>query len=110
MANVSVEQRAGNGAGNGHVLSTRPAHTNAGTPAGTYLRRYWQPVYIASKLASGWSVPIRILGENSTLYRGESGTPHLVGYRLVRTPPSWGIRLLKDSTADAAVALIPESP
>ena len=35
---------------------------------------------------------------------------HLVGYRLVRTPPSWGVRLLKGTTADDAVALIPESP
>ena len=35
--------------------------------------------------------------------------PHLVGYRMVQTPPSWGVRLLKASTADDAVALIPES-
>jgi len=33
---------------------------------------------------------------------------HLAGYRLVRTPPSWGARLFHESNADDAVALIPD--
>ncbi len=38
-------------------------HTGPGTPAGRYLRRYWQPIYVSEKLAQGSIVPIRILGE-----------------------------------------------
>jgi 5,5'-dehydrodivanillate O-demethylase oxygenase subunit len=56
-------------------------HTGPGTLAGRYLRRFWQPVYRATDLAPGWAKPVRILGEDFTLYRGEGGTPHLVAYR-----------------------------
>jgi 5,5'-dehydrodivanillate O-demethylase oxygenase subunit len=57
------------------------ARTGPGTLAGRYLRRFWQPVYRATDLAPGWAKPVRILGEDFTLYRGEGGTPHLVAYR-----------------------------
>ncbi len=50
-----------------------------GTPAGRFLRSFWQPVFVADQLAPGKAMPLRILGENFTLYRGESGTPHIVG-------------------------------
>jgi 5,5'-dehydrodivanillate O-demethylase oxygenase subunit len=53
-------------------------HTGPGTLAGRYLRRYWQPIYVSEKLAKGSIVPIRILGENLALYRGESGTARLI--------------------------------
>src|SRR4051812_15788962 len=53
-------------------------HTGPGTVAGRYLRRYWQPIYVAANLAPGSVVPIRILGEDLALYRGESGEPHVV--------------------------------
>ncbi len=53
-------------------------HTGPGTLAGRYLRRYWQPIYGSEKLAQGSIVPIRILGENLALYRGESGTPRVM--------------------------------
>lgn len=53
-------------------------HTGPGTLAGRYLRRYWQPVYVSAKLAQGSIVPVRILGENLALYRGESGEAHIV--------------------------------
>ena len=52
-----------------------------GTLAGTFLRRFWQPIYCAHESSPGRALPIRIMGENLTLYRGESGTPHLVGER-----------------------------
>ena len=45
------------------------------------MRMFWHPIYVAENLKSGWAKPIRILGEDFTLYRGESGTPHLVGFR-----------------------------
>jgi 5,5'-dehydrodivanillate O-demethylase len=47
-------------------------HTGPGTLAGRYLRRYWQPIYIASDLPAGRAIPIRIMGEDLTLYRGET--------------------------------------
>ncbi len=49
------------------------------TPAGRFLRSFWQPVYAAERLSPGKAVPLRILGEDFTLFRGESGTPHIVG-------------------------------
>ena len=48
-------------------------HTGPGTIAGRYLRRFWQPVYVAERLNAGQAMPIRIMGEDFTLYRGESG-------------------------------------
>jgi 5,5'-dehydrodivanillate O-demethylase oxygenase subunit len=51
------------------------------TPAGRWLRSFWQPVYLADRLAAGRAVPLHILGEDFTLYRGESGTAHLIGAR-----------------------------
>jgi 5,5'-dehydrodivanillate O-demethylase oxygenase subunit len=56
-------------------------HTGPDTLAGRYLRMFWQPVYVAEKLPAGHAVPIRIMGEDFTLYRGESGTPYIVDFR-----------------------------
>lgn len=53
-------------------------HTGPGTLAGRYLRLFWQPVYRAQELAVGRAVPVRIMSEDYTLYRGASGTPYLV--------------------------------
>jgi 5,5'-dehydrodivanillate O-demethylase len=52
--------------------------TGPGTPAGRYLRQFWQPVYHTVDLAPGRAVTIRIMSEDFTLYRGESGQAHLV--------------------------------
>ena len=52
-----------------------------GTPSGRYLRRFWQPIYRASDLPRGRAKPIEILGEKFTLYRGDSGTAHVVAFR-----------------------------
>lgn len=57
------------------------AHTGPGTLAGEYLRRFWQPVRISNTVANGKAIPIRIMGENFTLYRGENGTPHVVDFK-----------------------------
>jgi 5,5'-dehydrodivanillate O-demethylase len=56
-------------------------HTGPETFAGKYLRMFWQPVYCSHELPSGRAVPIRILGEDLTLYRGDGGSPHVVGFR-----------------------------
>ena len=56
-------------------------HTGPGTIAGRYLRRFWQPVYVAERLKAGEAMPIHIMGEDFTLYRGASGAPYVVDFR-----------------------------
>lgn len=56
-------------------------HAGPGTLAGRYLRRFWQPIYLSRALAKGKAVPIRVMGEGFTLYRGESGRPYVTVYR-----------------------------
>lgn len=56
-------------------------HTGPGTPAGRYLRSFWQPVGRSQDLALGQSLPVQIMSERFTLYRGESGTPYVVAFR-----------------------------
>ena len=60
-----------------HLLT----ETTRGTPMGTLLRRFWQPIAVADDLAAGAARGVRVMGEDLTLYRGASGTPHLVGGR-----------------------------
>ena len=55
--------------------------TGPGTLMGKLLRQFWHPIATASKLAPGTARAIRILCEDLTLYRGESGTAYLVGGR-----------------------------
>jgi len=57
------------------------AHTGPGTLAGRYMRRFWQPVYVAADLPAGHARPIRVMSEDFTLYRGEGGQVHLVDFR-----------------------------
>ena len=56
-------------------------HTGPQTLAGRFLRRFWHPVCCSYELEAGRALPIRIMSENLTLYRGESGTAYLVGDR-----------------------------
>ena len=56
-------------------------HTGPGTLAGRYLRLFWHPVYRAEDLKSGGAVPIKIMSEQFTLFRGESSQVHLVAFR-----------------------------
>ncbi|MGH7766619.1 MAG: Rieske 2Fe-2S domain-containing protein, partial [Candidatus Binatia bacterium] len=56
-------------------------HTGRETLAGRYLRRFWQPVYRAEDLRPGRARTIRIMSEDFTLYRGESGAAHIVASR-----------------------------
>jgi 5,5'-dehydrodivanillate O-demethylase len=57
------------------------AHIGPGTLAGRYLRTFWHPVYIASELPAGQAQPLRMLNEDFTIYRGESGIPHVLAFR-----------------------------
>jgi 5,5'-dehydrodivanillate O-demethylase len=49
-----------------------------GTLMGRLLRRFWQPVAPADHVSAGQAKPLKIMGEQLTLYRGESGKPFLV--------------------------------
>lgn len=51
--------------------------TGPGTLAGGYLRSFWQPVFHSAELAAGRARPIRVMGEDFTLYRGEDGIARL---------------------------------
>jgi 5,5'-dehydrodivanillate O-demethylase len=58
------------------LVSTRP-----GSLAGKFMRRFWHPIHRAEELGAGKAKPIEIMSERFTLYRGETGTPHVVGFR-----------------------------
>jgi 5,5'-dehydrodivanillate O-demethylase oxygenase subunit len=51
------------------------------TLMGRLLRSFWQPVALADSVAKGMARPLRILEEDLTLYRGDSGRAYLVGGR-----------------------------
>jgi 5,5'-dehydrodivanillate O-demethylase oxygenase subunit len=54
--------------------------TGPGTPGGRFMRAFWQPVARSADIASGSAVPLQILGQKFTLYRGEGGRVHLVDF------------------------------
>jgi 5,5'-dehydrodivanillate O-demethylase oxygenase subunit len=76
VASTNGRGRAGRGAADRDF-----AHTGPGTLAGRYLRRFWLPVYRAEDLRPGRAVPLRIMGQDFTLYRGEGGAPHVLDPR-----------------------------
>jgi 5,5'-dehydrodivanillate O-demethylase len=45
------------------------------------MRTFWHPVYRSEDLPNATAKAVRLLGEDLTLYRGETGVPHLVGAR-----------------------------
>ena len=68
-------------AGNDEPDYTDIVHTGPDTLAGQYLRTFWHPVWRAQDLPPGRAIPLTILSERLTLYRGEGGAPHLVAFR-----------------------------
>jgi 5,5'-dehydrodivanillate O-demethylase oxygenase subunit len=55
--------------------------TGPNTPMGRLLRKFWHPFALADEVAPGTARAVRLLSEDLTLYRGESGTPYLIGGR-----------------------------
>jgi 5,5'-dehydrodivanillate O-demethylase len=51
------------------------------TPAGRYLRLFWQPLIRMQDVPPGRAKPVEMLGERFTVYRGEGGTPHVTAFR-----------------------------
>jgi 5,5'-dehydrodivanillate O-demethylase len=58
---------------------TMLSETTPGTSMGTLLRRFWQPVFRSEKIGKGKSKPVKVMGEELVIYRGDSGRVHLVG-------------------------------
>jgi 5,5'-dehydrodivanillate O-demethylase len=52
--------------------------TGSGTPMGELMRRYWQPVAAVSELAENPIKPVRLMGEDLTLFRDLAGHYGLV--------------------------------
>lgn len=55
--------------------------TGRDTEMGQLLRKFWHPVALSADIAPGGAIPVKALGEELTLYRGDSGAPYLVGGR-----------------------------
>lgn len=54
--------------------------TDAGTPAGELMRRYWHPVALSEELPpEGAPLPVTVFGEELVLFRDEQGRPGLLG-------------------------------
>jgi 5,5'-dehydrodivanillate O-demethylase len=53
-------------------------HTGPGTIGGRYLRSFWQPVHVGSELAARKAKPLRVMGEDFTLFRGSGGTAQVL--------------------------------
>jgi phthalate 4,5-dioxygenase oxygenase subunit len=54
--------------------------TDRGTAGGEFLRRYWQPVALSVELPQGAPpLPVRVMGEDLTLFRDEAGRIGLLG-------------------------------
>lgn len=55
--------------------------TRPGTPGGIFMRQFWLVIHRSEDLAAGQAIPIRIMSEDYTLYRGENGHAQVVAYR-----------------------------
>jgi phenylpropionate dioxygenase-like ring-hydroxylating dioxygenase large terminal subunit len=61
-------------------LNDRLTQTGPGTPGGTLLRYYWQPVALSEELPpNAPPKPVRILSEDLVLFRDDRGKPALLG-------------------------------
>jgi 5,5'-dehydrodivanillate O-demethylase len=58
-----------------------PTQTARGTPMGTLLRKFWHPVALSEEIPRGKAKALRLLSEDLTLYRGDSGRLYLIGGR-----------------------------
>jgi 5,5'-dehydrodivanillate O-demethylase len=54
------------------------AETGPGTPGGIFLRQFWHAIGRSADLSPGRAMPIRILSEDFTLYRGHSGKAQIM--------------------------------
>jgi 5,5'-dehydrodivanillate O-demethylase len=59
----------------------RLTRVGPGTPMGELMRRYWQPIAVTGELASNPVKPVRILGEDLTLFKSRDGQLGLIAQR-----------------------------
>lgn len=55
--------------------------TTPDTDMGKLLRLFWQPIALSRDVKKGEAIPVKVLGDELTLYRGDSGEVHLVAGR-----------------------------
>jgi phenylpropionate dioxygenase-like ring-hydroxylating dioxygenase large terminal subunit len=58
-----------------------PVFTAPGTLAGRLMRSFWQPVRLSADIKPGEAMPLTVMSEQFTLYRGENGTAVLMAPR-----------------------------
>src|SRR5207248_356022 len=76
-----AEPRRGDSSMISKEQNERMTQTGADTPMGKMLRMYWQVVGIAPELDKEPVQPVRILGEDLTLFKTERGEIGLIGER-----------------------------
>src|SRR5882724_1975237 len=59
----------------------RLTHSAPGTDMGRLLRKFWQPVAPFDSVKPNSARGLRIMGEDLTLYRGQSGKAYLIAGR-----------------------------
>jgi 5,5'-dehydrodivanillate O-demethylase oxygenase subunit len=69
------------------------SQTGPDTDMGKLLRLFWQPVATSHSVDRGTARSVRVMGEDLTLYRGESGRAYIVGgrcaHRLTQLHTGW---------------------
>lgn len=69
------------------------AHTGRHTLMGRWMRRFWHPIFRSEDLPIKWPKPVRLLNDDYTLFRGESGKVYLTDprcpHRLTRLHIGW---------------------
>jgi 5,5'-dehydrodivanillate O-demethylase oxygenase subunit len=69
------------------------SQTGPNTDMGRLLRRFWQPVATSQSVNPGAARPLRVMGEDLTLYRGDSGRAYIVAgrcaHRLTQLHTGW---------------------
>jgi 5,5'-dehydrodivanillate O-demethylase len=63
------------------AVNRRLTEVGPGTPMGALMRRYWHPIGAAPELEAEPVQPVRLLGENLTLFKTTRGEIGLVGER-----------------------------
>ena len=58
------------------IATTRP-----GTPGGIFMRQFWHALYRSQDLPAGHAKPIRIMSEDYTLFRSQSGQAVVIDNR-----------------------------
>lgn len=59
----------------------RLTETGKDTDMGKLMRQFWHPIELSANIEVNAAIPVKVMGEELTLYRGASGAVHLVGGR-----------------------------